>query len=151
MNKARTSPQEAEEKSIADAVLDISWSQSIGLAVLLTIALIFAHAAAQKAGSLLFGTSCAAAVIALAGAAVLREKLLFYAVLQGLIIWLLFGSSVLISEAGPADSGRSMDRLLAWLEDGFAAIPYISTGILVVAAAVSLAIMGRRAFGLMRK
>src|SRR3546814_15382876 len=74
MSTPRTSIREVEGKSAVDAVFDISWSQSVGLAILLTIALVFAHAAAERAGPLLFATSCAAGVIALAGAAVLREK-----------------------------------------------------------------------------
>ncbi|MPS81777.1 MAG: hypothetical protein E2591_27290 [Achromobacter sp.] len=152
MSTPRTSIREVEGKSAVDAVFDISWSQSVGLAILLTIALVFAHAAAERAGSLLFATSCAAGVIALAGAAVLREKLLLVAVGQSALIWLAFGFTVSLTDAeSRANSASPMDRISSSLGELVDVIPYISTGTLVLAAVISLAIMGRRALGLIRK
>lgn len=49
MSAPRTSIREEEKKSAVDAVFNISWSQSVGLAILLTIAVVFAHAAAERA------------------------------------------------------------------------------------------------------
>jgi hypothetical protein len=152
MSTPRTSIREAEEKSVVDVVFDISWSQSIGLAILLTIAMVLAYSAAEKAGSLLFATSCAAGFVALAGAAVLREKLLLVAVGQSVLIWLAFGSSVLLTDGGTrANSAGPMDRMSSKLGELVDMIPYISTGILVLAAAVSLVVMGRKALGLIKK
>lgn len=151
MSTPQSSIREVKEKSVVDAVFGISWSQSIGLAILLTIAIVMAHFAAERAGSLLFATACAAGVVALAGAAVLQEKLLFFAVVQNAVVWVAFGFTVSLSDVPASGSKASpIDRMSSKVGEVVDLIPYISTGILVVAAVVSLAIMGRKALGMVR-
>lgn len=82
----------------------------------------------------------------------LREKLLLVAVGKSALIWLAFGFTASLADGGSrANSAIPMERISSLLWELVDVIPYISTGILVLAAVISLAIMGCRALGLIRK